>query len=183
MSGSSTVLLNDLDVTLSDSTNVYYPEISNSNSNFDRLNPVEIIRLSSPSRNTTYKVTISAHILVKTQPYALVISGNIGQHPFTPPERDYTMYILAGILMMGLITGCVLLCVCCMTKKKKDATKVGARLDDDDDEDEESTHREDDSEIHKHQKHSKHHKHSKHQSNIQQKTKTTKKIHPEHSSS
>lgn len=170
MSGSSTVLLNDLDITLSDSINTYYPDVSNSNSHYDRLNPVEIIRLSTPSRNTTYTVTVSAHILVKTQPYAIVISGNLGKYPYTPPERDYTMYILAGLLMMGLLTSCVLCCVYSMMKKKKDSAKIGSRMDDDD---EESTQREDYTDLRNQ---------PKHQIKVPVKqNKTTKKIHPENS--
>lgn len=140
MSGSTTILLNDLDITLTDQdSNTFYPlatSSSNSGSQHDRLNPVEIIRLPSPRRNSTYTLKVSAHRLVTTQPYALIISGNIGQFPYTPPDRDYTMYILAGILMMSLITCCVLGCVYLITKRdaNKDQAKVGARLEDEEDE-------------------------------------------------
>jgi hypothetical protein len=144
VSGATTVLLNDLDITLTDQdSNTFYPLVvsnSNTESEHDRLNPVEIIRLSSPRRNATYTLTVSAHSLVTTQPYALIISGNIGQYPYTPPKRDYTMYILAGILLMSLITCCVLGCVYFMTKRNanKDQTKVGARLEDDEDDETET---------------------------------------------
>jgi hypothetical protein len=76
--------MNDLDLTLSDGLDIFYPlpvssASANSSSN-DRLNPVEIIRLDSPARDTVYTVTVSAHRLLVAQPYALVISGNLGHH-------------------------------------------------------------------------------------------------------
>jgi hypothetical protein len=105
--------------------------------------------MSSPTRNTTYTVTVSAYRLVKTQPYALIISGNIGHYPYTPPKRDYTLYIIAGILMMILLGGCILGCVCVMHRRARDRKnkKVGARMEDD--EDEEKTDKEDPSERRK----------------------------------
>jgi hypothetical protein len=165
VSGATTVLLNDLDITLTDEsskTNIYPLVVSSSNSNsqqqqqqgeHDHINPVEIIRLTSPTRNTTYTLTVSAHKLVTTQPYALIISGNIGQYPYSPPQRDYTMYLLAGLLMMTLITCCILGCVYWMTKRNakneeggggKGGGRGGARLEDD--EDDEITEREEDRE-------------------------------------
>jgi hypothetical protein len=83
---------------------------------------------------------------VKSQPYALIISGNIGQYPYTPPKRSYTLYLIAGILMMILFGGCILCCVCVMNRRQaqaKGTKKVGARMDDDDDEEDEETQRED----------------------------------------
>ncbi len=138
-------MINDLDITLSNSTHTFYPIVRNSQNKFDRLNNVEVITLDSPVPNSTYVVTVSAYSLSKTQPYALVMTGNIGHYPYSPPKIDYTLYIVAALLIMILLVTCGLVCVCCMIRKKeKDQKKnsqlkrAGSRVDDTDSDDEEN---------------------------------------------
>lgn len=76
--------MNDLDISISNETHIFYPYSfsSTSHQHIDRLNPVEVIIISHPSYNSTYQVTVTASKLVTQQPYALVITGNI-YHPST----------------------------------------------------------------------------------------------------
>jgi hypothetical protein len=76
--------VNDLDITVSNETHIFYPYSysSNSRQHRDRLNPVEVILIPIPSFNSTYQVTVTASRLTTQQSYALVITGNI-YHPST----------------------------------------------------------------------------------------------------
>jgi len=78
--GASKVLINDLDLEIYNSTHSFYPLVTtDSEGKYDRLNTVEVVDISHPVRNAEYTVKVSAHLLVTTQPFALVLSGEVGR--------------------------------------------------------------------------------------------------------
>mmetsp|Transcript_7504 Transcript_7504/g.11144 ORF Transcript_7504/g.11144 Transcript_7504/m.11144 type:complete len:795 (-) Transcript_7504:176-2560(-) len=80
--GASNALVNDLDLTVSNDTHTFYPLVTNSGGQFDRRNNHEFVIIEYPARNASYTVTVTGHSLSRTQPYALVISGEIGEYEY-----------------------------------------------------------------------------------------------------
>lgn len=117
-------MINDLDLKLSDGINTYYPIVTNSEGKYDRLNNVEVIILFNPPANTTFTVTVTGHSLSTTQPYALIISGEVGAYPYTKKGSSWLLYIVGSLLILSL-GGCFVLTIaaCISKKKSKDMNK------------------------------------------------------------
>jgi hypothetical protein len=79
--GSSIPLVNDLDLTVSNGTHVFYPysPYTDTHQQVDRLNNVELILLPTPLTNITYTITVTAYQLSTDQSYALVMTGDIAR--------------------------------------------------------------------------------------------------------
>lgn len=89
---------------------------------------MEVIILYNPMPNATYTVTVTPHSVSITQPYALIISGEIGEFSYTPKKDPYLVIIAAIIVLV--LSGCALFSIwdCCCRgcwKKRKKAKEVG----------------------------------------------------------
>ncbi|WMW25506.1 PGF-pre-PGF domain-containing protein [Methanolobus sediminis] len=86
--GTTKSLVNDLDFTITDSSDTYY---GNGGSDFDRINNVEGIELSSVS-DEDYTFNITAHSVNKggSQPFALVASFTCDNNEFPAPGTQAT---------------------------------------------------------------------------------------------
>jgi hypothetical protein len=92
---------------------VFYPVVTNDASGrYDRKNNLECILLSYPEPNSTYIVTVTPRSISKTQPYALVITGEVGQYPSSTSQT----LITSGLTPMARLFVIVAVCVtCCFT--------------------------------------------------------------------
>ncbi|CAE7515171.1 tagC [Symbiodinium microadriaticum] len=118
VAGAANVMINDLDLMMTDGTDTYYPVITNLDGKYDRLNNVEAIILFNPPANTTFTVTVTGHSISTTQPYALIISGEVGQFPYSKDDSNWLLYILGALLILIFGGCCVLTISACISKKK-----------------------------------------------------------------
>jgi hypothetical protein len=122
------VLINDLDIELSNGTHAFYPIVTDTDGKYDRINNMEVIVLYNPMPNTTYTVTVTPHSVSVTQPYALIISGEVGEFAYSK-KKDPLLVIIAAVLVL-IFSGCVVLYIwdCCFRghkKRKKKQQSVG----------------------------------------------------------
>ena len=116
--GTNNVLVNDLDLTISNETHTFHPLVTTDTSGtVDRLNNIEFIMLNQPRRNTNYTVTVSAHSLSRTQPYALVMSGEVGEFEFVgnlgyETKKGLSEQARTTMLVMFFLSCCLTACVC-----------------------------------------------------------------------
>eukprot|EP00607_Mallomonas_marina_P009568 CAMPEP_0182418256 /NCGR_PEP_ID=MMETSP1167-20130531/2742_1 /TAXON_ID=2988 /ORGANISM="Mallomonas Sp, Strain CCMP3275" /LENGTH=676 /DNA_ID=CAMNT_0024592391 /DNA_START=428 /DNA_END=2458 /DNA_ORIENTATION=- len=92
--GSSTILVNDLDLTLIGGGKTYYPIPDNANS---KLENVEQIILNNPTPYANYTIKVTARYTSGTQPYALVITGHKEAHntsDMSPDTSHQRMFFL-----------------------------------------------------------------------------------------
>jgi hypothetical protein len=133
--GSAKPLVNDLDLTVSNQTHTLYSLTSTLTGSFrsDTKNTVEMIVIHNPMPNTAYNVTVSyskaaGGAVSKTQPYALVVTGEISEYQYS----DKSDMVASGLsqkakIAVGVASGCALfltLCVCWLvyctsTRKRK----------------------------------------------------------------
>lgn len=88
-------LVNDLDlvVTGPDGETIW----GNDAAGGDRLNNVEGVIISQPALGD-YQIQVRAHnVPIEMQPYALVVSGPLGEGVVEPPEMPYALYLPAVI--------------------------------------------------------------------------------------
>lgn len=110
--GAINALINDLDLQLSNSTHTFYPLITNdATKHFDRKNNLEFIILHYPEKNSTYTVTVTPKTILRTQPYSLVITGEVGQYPITVYEpvvdSGLTRLVKLFIIVAASVTCCL----------------------------------------------------------------------------
>lgn len=109
--GSTNALINDLDLQLSNSTHVFYPLVTNdATRRFDRKNNLEFIILNYPKRNSTYTVTVTPRTISRTQPYSIIITGEIGQFPTTSDESTVNSGLTPLAKLFITIASCVTFC-------------------------------------------------------------------------
>eukprot|EP00602_Paraphysomonas_sp_CaronLab_P004823 CAMPEP_0185022698 /NCGR_PEP_ID=MMETSP1103-20130426/5407_1 /TAXON_ID=36769 /ORGANISM="Paraphysomonas bandaiensis, Strain Caron Lab Isolate" /LENGTH=632 /DNA_ID=CAMNT_0027554897 /DNA_START=589 /DNA_END=2487 /DNA_ORIENTATION=- len=129
--GSTNALINDLDIELSNSTHNFYPIVTNSDDMYDRKNNLEVIVLHNPAPGGLYTVKVTpVSVVMGPQPYALVLSGEVGQHEYTPHGNDsdeargfwpvslYTIVIFVGAVLFGSALGSFFFRLCCSSTKK-----------------------------------------------------------------
>jgi len=129
--GAAKALVNDLDLRLFNDTHSFYPMITNEDGKYDRINNVEVIVLSRPARNATYTVTVTPHSISRTQPYALVITGEIGRIDYSLPDDNYFLYILGALLVIIIVASVVVVCICVSSHRKRQkekAARVGTEI-------------------------------------------------------
>jgi hypothetical protein len=109
--GSSSILVNDLDLTITDSTTTTTHDAVRAN---DRLNNVEMVKLEDPVAGRTYTVEVTCHKLSAAQPYALVLTGENGKVD-VPTEGGVDLGLsnlaMTAIIVMSCITCCLTVCV------------------------------------------------------------------------
>lgn len=115
--GSNNVLVNDLDVTLSNSTHTFYPLVTTDEAQtVDRKNTIEFIILHFPKRNSNYTVTVSPFSISRTQPYALIISGEVGKFEVMSAtysvKKGLSETAKTTMLSMAFLACCLTACVC-----------------------------------------------------------------------
>ena len=109
--GATNALINDLDLQLSNSTHIFYPLITNdATKRFDRKNNLEFIILHYPERNSTYTVTVTPKTILKTQPYAIIITGEVGQYPITIGYTEISSGLTPLAKLFITIATCVTFC-------------------------------------------------------------------------
>jgi hypothetical protein len=91
--GSAKVLINDLDLTVSNGTYTWYPVVTNieeKKKKYDVKNNLELISISSSQLrpNTTYTIQVNGRSLSTTQSYALVVTGEIGAYQYQDPNQN-----------------------------------------------------------------------------------------------
>lgn len=82
--GSTKILINDLDLSITNGTYTWYPLVTNANEGnkkYDLKNNLEFIYLplDEIESNTSYTVTVTARTISRTQPYSIVISGEVSE--------------------------------------------------------------------------------------------------------
>lgn len=116
--GSNTILVNDLDITLSNATHTFRPLVTTDKAHtVDRKNTIELIVLHFPKRNSNYTVTVSPYSVSHTQPYALVISGEVGEFEgvltaTSSVNKGLSKNARTTILVMAFLACCLTTCVC-----------------------------------------------------------------------
>lgn len=77
--GASNLLVNDLDLTITNSTHTFYPytSYSTTKSHIDHLNTLEIVILENPIPDSIYFINIRGYKISSKQSYSLVITGEI----------------------------------------------------------------------------------------------------------
>jgi len=76
--GTSAVNVNDLDLTVSNDTDTFYPYFPGDTDK----NTVEVIDILNPAPNSTYTVKVTAVSVVGTQTYALVVTGRVTEFDY-----------------------------------------------------------------------------------------------------
>ena len=105
------MLVNDLDLMLSNATHEFGPLVTTDvEGRYDRKNTVEFVVLHHAKRNSNYTVTITGHSISYTQPYALVISGEIGEFDYMPKSLYPTA---KGLSKTAKTTMFTMLCLSC----------------------------------------------------------------------
>jgi hypothetical protein len=108
--GSTYALINDLDIQLSNSTHTFYPIITNDGfDRADRKNNLECIVLQYPKANGNYTVTVTARSISRTQPYALVITGQVGHYPVSNSQVVYNAG-LTSLARLLVVIACGVTC-------------------------------------------------------------------------
>jgi hypothetical protein len=108
--------VNDLDLSVTNGTYLWSPLVTNANEfdrSYDIKNNFEFIYLNSLKPNTNYTVTVSARSLSRTQPYALVISGEIGYYTYHDSTGNGVSSGLSHTARILVILACCL--TCCLT--------------------------------------------------------------------
>ena len=107
--GSSSILVNDLDIKITSGTSTYDAVRAS-----DRLNNVEMVKLEDPVAGQTYTVEVSCHKLSYAQPYALVLTGENGK-VVVPSVSQVNLGLsdlaMTAIIVMSCITCCLTVCV------------------------------------------------------------------------
>lgn len=96
---------------MTDGTQIWSPMVTNVEElgrRYDIKNNLEFIYLDSLTPNTNYTVTIKARSLSRSQPYALVLSGEIGDYAYT----DYNSGVTSGLSRTARI---LVIVACCVT--------------------------------------------------------------------
>jgi hypothetical protein len=115
--GSSKNLINDLDLSVTNSTFLWSPLVTNADEfgrSYDLKNNLEFISLPMESLkpNTNYTVTVRARSLSRPQPYSLVLSGEIGYFIY----HDATSGVSSGLSHTARVLVIVACCLtCCLT--------------------------------------------------------------------
>ena len=107
--GSSSVLVNDLDLSITDGSTTYDAVRPN-----DRTNNVEMVKLENPVAGGSYTVQVSCHSLSAVQPYALVLTGENGKLdvPVEPGlDLGLSQRAIIAISVMAAVTCCLTVCV------------------------------------------------------------------------
>jgi hypothetical protein len=130
--GAAHSLGNDIDIQVSNETATYYPTVTTTtDGKYDRLNPLEVIVIENPRPNATYTVTVTAHAMVSTQSYAIVILGEGGEGTSAVKYDDNikkellstgTIYIL---IISAFVLSVICIC-CCLCGKRKKAPRPSA---------------------------------------------------------
>lgn len=126
----TSVLINDLDLHVTDSNGkVFYP-MATGGTEADRFNPVEQIVIPNPVPETNYTVTVTARGLVTTQNYALVISGRFAGFQYNETSADvgdanFWGFVQGHSTAVALICVAVLLsvCLCCCCLRRPNGAK------------------------------------------------------------
>jgi hypothetical protein len=109
--GTVSTLYNDLDIELYNATHSFYPLITNSDGKYDRKNPLELIVVENPKRGGVYTLKVSAYsISVSPQPYALVITGEVGQYNYDETE----VVVTSGLTQKAKIAIAVMTILACI---------------------------------------------------------------------
>jgi hypothetical protein len=126
--GSNNPLINDLDVELSDGANTYYPVVTtDTTGKYDRKNNLEVVLLFDPPANTSFTVKVTAHAVSITQPYALIISGEVGEFYYKNPDNNFVVVVL-GVLLTVIFVACCVLCVAGYVSKRSAKEKKGSSV-------------------------------------------------------
>eukprot|EP00602_Paraphysomonas_sp_CaronLab_P004064 CAMPEP_0185022178 /NCGR_PEP_ID=MMETSP1103-20130426/4903_1 /TAXON_ID=36769 /ORGANISM="Paraphysomonas bandaiensis, Strain Caron Lab Isolate" /LENGTH=783 /DNA_ID=CAMNT_0027554141 /DNA_START=309 /DNA_END=2660 /DNA_ORIENTATION=+ len=112
--GASVILVNDLTLRVYSPTETLFP-LNNDDSD---INNVEMVVIDSPLPNTTYVVEVSATSLSSSQPYAIVISGEVVEAQVNKTSdsthnssstgigkdvRDVIIVLSVALLVMGIL--------------------------------------------------------------------------------
>ena len=109
--------MNDLDLSVTDGTSLWSPLVTNA-AEFDRRydirNNLEFIHLDSLSPNTNYTVTVRARSLSRPQPYALVISGEIGYYTYEDSGSGVSSGLSRTARILVILACCLTCCLTCL---------------------------------------------------------------------
>lgn len=111
--GTSRNLINDLDLHVTDGTQRWEPMVTNIEElgrKYDIKNNLEFIYLDSLTPNTNYTVVVTARSISRTQPYALVLNGEIEHYSYTDSNSGVASGLSRTAKILVIIACCVTFC-------------------------------------------------------------------------
>ena len=117
--GSTRALVNDLDLIVRNKTHIFTPLVTNAvdpitNQRYDRVNNLEFISIH-PCPKCTYSVIVKARSLSRTQPYSLVITGDVGKYTYSDSYSGVTSGLTQrariAVIVATITAFCLTICV------------------------------------------------------------------------